>query len=177
MGLSALLAAQLTSPSCVVLVDNSQAKLDMIPKSILGPNSHLYSSAGKSNEEIAMELRGLTPGGYGLDYALDCVGNENVIKTGHAALDKLGTLVTIGSGADSNVAGYSLAQHLVKGIHHRGTHQGDAVPRDMIPKLFGMWKEGQFPFDRLLAEFRFEDMEEAMGEMKKGNVIKPVLVL
>lgn len=50
-------------------------------------------------------------------------------------------------------------------------------PCIQLPKLFGMWKEGQFPFDRLLAEFRFEDMEEAMGEMKKGNVIKPVLVL
>lgn len=177
VGLAALLAAQLTNPSCVVLVDNSPAKLSMIPQSILGPKTRLYSSAEKSNEEVATELRHMTPGGCGLDYALDCVGNENVIKTAHAALDKLGTLVTIGSGTDSNLAAYSLAQHLVKGIHHRGTHQGDSVPRDMIPKLFGMWKDGRFPFDKLLAEFRFEDMEEAIREMKKGNVIKPVLVV
>lgn len=177
VGLSALLAAQLTKPGCVILVDNSQAKLDMIPKSILGPNTHLYNSAQKSNEEVAQELRDFTPNGYGLDYALDCVGNENVVKTGHAALDKLGTLVTIGSGSESYVAGYFLAQHLLKGIHHRGTHQGDSVPREMIPKLFGLWKDGHFPFDKLLAEFRFEDMEKAVEETKKGNVIKPVLVV
>lgn len=177
VGISALLAAQLTSPACVVLVDNSQTKLDMIPKSILGPNTYLYSSLHKSNEQVAADLRGLTPGEYGLDYALDCVGNENVIKTGHAALDKLGTLITIGSGAESNVAGYPLAQHLVKGILHRGTHQGDSVPRDMVPKLFRMWKDGQFPFDKLLTEFRFEDMAKATDEMGKGTVIKPVLVV
>lgn len=177
VGMSALLAAQLTKPDCIVLVDNSQAKLDMIPKSILGPNTRLYNSEAKSSDQIATDLRRLTFGERGVDYALDCVGNENVIKSGHAALDKLGMLVTIGSGSVSNVAGYSLAQHLQKGILHRGTHQGDSVPRDMIPKLLRMWKDGTFPFDKLLAEFRFEDMDKALQEMKKGKVIKPVLVL
>lgn len=177
VGLSALLAAQLSKPSCVVLVDISQAKLDMIPKSILGPNTHLYNSANKSNEQVAADLRSLTPGGHGLNYCLDCVGHESVIKTGHAALDMLGTLITIGAGDASNVAGFSLLTHLLKGAVYRGVHQGDSVPREMVPRLLGMWKEGQFPFDKLLAEYKFEDMAKAIDEMKKGSVIKPVLVV
>lgn len=177
VGMSALLAAQLTGPSCVVLVDNSQAKLDSIPTSILGPNTRLYSSEDKSSSQVADELRGMAPGGQGVDYALDCVGSQEVIVAGHAALDKLGMLVTIGSGAPANVAGYSLAQHLRKGVLHRGTHQGDSVPRDMIPKLLRMWRDGKFPFDALLSEFRFEDVGTALQEMKKGKVIKPVLVV
>lgn len=177
VGMAALLAAQLTDPGCIVLVDNSQAKLDIIPKSVLGPNTHLYNSGSKSNDQIAADIRSLSPGGHGMDYALDCVGNENVLIAGHAALDKLGTLVTIGSGEAANVAAYSLAQHLTKGVLHRGTHQGDSVPRDMIPKLFGMWKDGQFPFEKLLTQFKFEDIDKALEEMHMGKVIKPVLVI
>lgn len=177
VGLSAVLAAQLTDPGCIILVDNSQTKLDMIPKSILGPETKLINSAGKTNDETAAELRALTPNSQGVDYALDCVGNTEIIKTAHAALDKLGMLVTIGSGSPQMVAGFTLGQHVVKGITHRGTHQGDSVARKMVPKLLRMYAEGNFPFDQLLTEFRFEDMETALAEMKKGTVIKPLLVL
>lgn len=177
VGLAALLAAQEADPACVVLVDNSTTKLNMIPRSILKPQTRFYNSAGQPHGEVATELRKLTPGGHGFDYALDCVGNSDVIKAGHAALDKLGLLVTIGSGSQSNIAGYTLAQHLVKGINHRGTHQGDAVPRDMVPKLLQMSREGHFPFDTLLTEFRFEELDRALAEMEKGSVIKPLLVV
>lgn len=148
----------------------------MIPKSILNPNTHLHNSAGQSYGEVAAEVRKLTPSGHGFDFALDCVGNSDVVRAGHAALDKLGLLVTIGSGSDSNVAGYSLSQHLVKGICHRGTHQGDSVPRCMVPKLLALSRDGQFPFEQLLSKFGFEDMENALTGMKKGSIIKPLLV-
>lgn len=156
-------------------MDNSPTKLATIPKSILQPSTRLHNSAGQSHDEVAAALRKLTPDGHGFDVALDCVGNSDVVKAGHAALDKMGLLVTIGSGADSNVAGYSLSQHLVKGICHRGTHQGDSVPRDMVPKLLALSREGQFPFQQLLSEFGFEDLEDALAEMARGAVIKPLL--
>lgn len=178
VGLSALLAAQLTEPASVTLVDNSQVKLDSLPQSIIGPKTRLYNSANKTNEVVAGELRKLAANNaQGLDYALDCVGNENVLKIAHAALDKLGTLVTVGSGSQTNAAGFTLSQHLVKGITYRGTHQGDSVPRIMIPKLLRMWKEGKFPFDQVLTTFGFEKMHDALAEMKRGSVVKPLLVL
>lgn len=171
-----MLAAQLTDPARIVLVDNSQTKLDNIPRAILSPKTEFYNSRDKSPAEASAELRGLTEGAHGFDFALDCVGSTDVIKTGHAALDKLGWLVTIGSGSKSNTAGYELAQHLVKGIQHRGTHQGDSVPRVMIPKLLAMSREGRFPFGELLTKFDFQDLDTALAEMKSGNVIKPLLV-
>lgn len=178
VGLSALMAAQLTEPARIILVDNSQVKLDSLPKAILGPKTILYHSAGKANDVVASELRALAANNnQGLDYALDCVGNPDILQAAHAALDKLGTLVTVGSGSQTNVAGLLLSQHLVKGITYRGTHQGDSVPRIMIPKLLGMWKEGRFPFDQLLTKFGFEEMEKALAEMKRGSVIKPLLVV
>lgn len=172
------MAAQLTKPATLMLVDNSAVKLASLPASLLGPQTHLYNSAGKTNEQVVRELRDWAANnGQSLDYALDCVGNEDILKVGHAALDKLGTLVTVGSGSQTNVAGLSLSQHLVKGITYRGTHQGDSVPRIMIPKLLDMWKEGRFPFDQLLTSFAFDDIDKALAEMKKGSVIKPLLVL
>ena len=175
VGLSAVLAAKLYTPSCLVLVDNSQAKLDMIPKQILH-GVITVNSAGKTPDQIADELRALTPTQAGMDYALDCVGNESVIAAAHLSLDKLGTMINPGGHPDAK-ASYKVEHHLVKGATSRGTHQGDSVPRTMIPHLIQLWKAGKFPFDQMLTEFPFEDLHKALEETHRGNVIKPLLIL
>lgn len=172
-----MLAAQLTDAACIILIDNSQTKLDTIPKTLLGPKTKTINSAGQTTVETAAALRAFTPNSRGVDFALDCVGNTDIIKTAHAALDALGMLVTIGSGSTTMTAGFALQQHVVKGITHRGTHQGDSVAREMVPKLLRLYQEGKFPFDQLLTEFRFEDIDAALEEMRQGTVIKPLLVL
>lgn len=175
VGLSAVLAAKLVSPACLVLVDNSQTKLDMIPKELLS-GVHVVNPTDKSPEEVAAELKKLTPSGLGMDYALDCVGNEAVVLTAHAALDKLGTLLNVGSSATAKPQ-YLINQHLVKGITARGTHQGDSVSRVMVPRLIELWRQGRFPFDKLLTSFKFEELHKALDETHAGRAIKPLLVV
>nr|POE56665.1 aryl-alcohol dehydrogenase [Quercus suber] len=175
VGLSAILAAKLTSPASLVLVENSQAKLDMLPKAVL-QGVQVINSSKLSQDEIATNLKELTPSGMGMDYALDCVGNEQIILAAHASLDKLGTLLVVGSSAEARL-GILTGQHLVKGANIRGTHNGDSVPRIMIPYLISLWRSGKFPFDMLLTHFRFEELEKAMEQVRKGEVIKPLLVL
>lgn len=175
VGLSAILAAKLTSPACLVLIDNSQTKLDMIPKEIL-QGVQTLKAADKSPEDIATELKALTPGGQGMDFALDCVGNEGVTLAAHGCLDKLGTLLNMGGHATAKPQ-YLIGKHLVMGATARGSHQGDSVPRVMVPHLIQLWRAGRFPFDKLLTTFKFEELQRALDEMHEGRVIKPLLVL
>lgn len=175
VGLSAILAAKLSSPACLVLVDNSQAKLDMIPKELL-EGVHVVNSADKSPDEVAAEVKKLSPAGTGMDFTLDCVGNDAVILAAHAALDKLGMLLNIGSGGGAKPQ-YTIGKHLNLGATARGTHQGDSVPRVMIPYMIQLWKRGMFPFDKLLTTFKFEELHKALDEVHAGTVIKPVLVV
>lgn len=175
VGMSAILAAKLTTPVCLVLVDNSQAKLDMLPKELV-KGVHTLNSADKTPEDVANELKNLTTGGAGMDVALDCVGNDAVILAAHACLDKLGILLNVGSSATAKPQ-YLASKHLVMGITARGTHQGDSVTRVMIPHLIGLWRDGKFPFEKLLTEYKFEDLHKAFDETHAGRVIKPLLVM
>ncbi|GAB7362192.1 hypothetical protein MBLNU230_g2218t1 [Neophaeotheca triangularis] len=179
VGLSALLAAALFSPATLVLIDNSAAKLAMIPKEILSKATHVVNPNDLPTENpnaLAEHLQALSPDGKGLDVCLDCVGHESILVTGHAALAKMGTLITIGGNSEAK-ASFKVEHHLVKGITYRGTHQGDSVSRVMIPQIIELWRRGVFPFEKMLAIYGFEELEKALEETHAGKVIKPVLVM
>jgi aryl-alcohol dehydrogenase len=132
VGLAACLAAKLSGPARLVLVDKSAKKLSMLPACVREAATDLVDSsafaAGRESEEQLIErLKKLTPGEHGFDYVLDCVGRGDLVKVGHLALKARGTLITVGGSLD--IMQVTLSQHLVKGVTYRGTHQGDSVPR------------------------------------------------
>ncbi|KAK3070369.1 hypothetical protein LTR53_010567 [Teratosphaeriaceae sp. CCFEE 6253] len=175
VGLSAIMAARATKPASLVLVDNSETKLAMIPQELL-EGVQVLNSASLSPENLVSKLKSLTPSSRGFDYALDCVGHEAVTTAAYLSLDKLGTVITIGGSATAKPA-FATERTLVNGLTIRGTHQGDSVPRVMIPELIRLWRDGSFPFDLLLTKFEFEELQKAIDEMHAGRVIKPLLVV
>ncbi|KAK4621648.1 Aryl-alcohol dehydrogenase [Fulvia fulva] len=176
VGLSAIMAAKLSTPELLVLVDNSQTKLDMIAKEIVQDVAIVNCASLWNEGELATFIKDLTPDGRGVDFVVECTGNEAVNVEAHECLDKLGTLVNVGSSAGAK-AGYEIGKQLVKGVTVRGTHQGDSVPRVMVPRMVEMWRAGRFPFDRLLTRYGFEDLDKALRDLGEGKIVKPVLVL
>ena len=116
VGLAAALAARLTCPRRLVVVDNSSVKLGMLPGCVKSAVTDLVDSSGLGGEEELVErLRGLTEGGVGFDYVLDCVGRGALVKAGHLALRARGTLITVGGSPDMALQ-VTLSQHLMRGI-------------------------------------------------------------
>ncbi|KAK0725107.1 chaperonin 10-like protein [Lasiosphaeris hirsuta] len=176
VGLAACLAAKLTAPARLVVVDNSTAKLAMLPECIREAVTHVVDSSDLTDEgQLVERLKELTPGGLGFDYALDCVGRGDLVKAGHLALRARGTVISVGGSPDVALQ-VTLSQHLVRGITHRGTHQGDSVPSVSIPLMIDLWRQGKFPFDKLLTLYEFGELHRAIQDVKDGNVVKPVLV-
>jgi len=175
VGLSAIMAARLTTPAKLILVDNSQTKLDMIPKELLEDVTTI-NSAKQQPGQLVTTLKELSLDGQGPDLAIDCVGAEAVLIDAHAALTVTGMLITIGAAAGLK-AGFSVEAQLAKGITYRGTHQGDSVSRVMVPQMIQLWRNGKFSFDRLLTMYKFEELQKAMDDTHAGRVIKPVLVM
>jgi aryl-alcohol dehydrogenase len=56
-----------------------------------------------------------------------------------------------------------------------GINQGDAVPRESIPALVELHRQGRFPFDELIRVYPFEDIQQAADDAAAGTVVKPVL--
>ncbi len=56
-----------------------------------------------------------------------------------------------------------------------GVIEGDAVPQLFIPELVEYYKNGKFPFDKLVKFYDFAEINEAFEDSKNGSVIKPIV--
>jgi aryl-alcohol dehydrogenase len=54
--------------------------------------------------------------------------------------------------------------------------EGDVVPQIFIPRLLRLWRQGRFPFDRLITTFGLDQINEAEKAAISGDIIKPVLL-
>jgi aryl-alcohol dehydrogenase len=66
---------------------------------------------------------------------------------------------------------------LAGGRQLRGILGGDAHPGLFLPKLAEYWRQGRFPFDRLLSFYRFAEIDRAFADARSGKAIKPVLLI
>jgi aryl-alcohol dehydrogenase len=56
-----------------------------------------------------------------------------------------------------------------------GIVQGDVIASSFIPTLIEFYKQGRFPFDRLIKHYEFADINQAIADSESGRTIKPVL--
>ena len=57
----------------------------------------------------------------------------------------------------------------------RGIIEGDSVPDVFIPRLIEFYKQGRFPFDRLVTFYKLDEINTAVEDTEQGKVIKAVL--
>ena len=69
----------------------------------------------------------------------------------------------------------NVAMLLAGGRKLQGILGGSANPQTFIPLMIDYWRQGRFPFDRLVAEFPFEQIDAAWAACADGSALKPVL--
>ena len=89
---------------------------------------------------------------------LDTTGVDAVIEQAVSALDSFGKLATVVTDDSSSVPLEILA---LKGASIVGTSQGDASPQEFIPEKISYYKNGQFPFDKMVKYYDFEQINQA----------------
>ena len=70
---------------------------------------------------------------------------------------------------------FNVLTAIVKGSKVVGINQGNAIPRESIPALAELHRQGRFPFNELVSFYEFENIEQAARDAAAGSVIKPVL--
>ena len=51
----------------------------------------------------------------------------------------------------------------------RGIIEGDSVPDILIPQLIELWRQGRFPFDRLIKFYALNDINQAAADSEAGT--------
>jgi aryl-alcohol dehydrogenase len=166
VGLAAVMAARNTPATTIIAVDLHESRLELARE--FGATHTINSGQVNALEEIQRICDGPA------DYVLECTGVVPVIEEAADAVGMLGTLILIG-GAPAE-ARFSV-DHLraLWGKRIVGTLGGSSTSNRLIPALIDLYRQGRFPFDRLVQYYGMDQIETAMADSKSGKTIKPVL--
>ena len=111
--------------------------------------------------------------GAGAHYAVETTGVPQVVRQGLHALRPLGQLAIVGVTPEVTLDVHN--DLMAEGKTMLGVIEGDSVPKVFIPQLIDYYRQGQFPFDKLVTFYEFDALEEAFADSKSGKTIKPVV--
>ncbi len=164
VGMAAVMAARLAGASRIVAVDVSEQRLALALS--LGATDIVVS-----NDATPGVLRDIEP--HGFNFSFNTTSAPAVYTLASACLANEGTagFVTRPQGEWS----LNVAALLAGGRRLQGILGGSAAPQLYIPRLVDYWRQGRFPFDRLIAEYPFDRIGAAWADCTAGAVLKPVL--
>ena len=167
VGLSAVMAARLVGARRIVAVDINRERLELARE--LGATDCIPAD----EDGIAEKVRAVT--GRGVDFTF----NTTTVPEVHSmALEVLAMNGTAGFvAAPRGEWAPKMFAMLAGGRQLRGILGGDAHPGLFLPKLVDYWRQGRFPFDRLLTFYPFAEIDRAFADAHSGKAIKPVLLI
>lgn len=166
VGLAAVMAAKVARCGTIIAIDTNDERLAMAME--LGATHTLNPKI----DDVVTAIQKLVAGGVA--FAIETTGNPKVLRDCVDSLQVRGVCGLIGGAKLGTEVSLEMT-HLLFGRTVRGILQGDSVPKEFIPRLIEMYKEGNFPIDRLIRHYAFENINEAIADMKSGGTIKPVL--
>ncbi|TKD50648.1 NAD(P)-dependent alcohol dehydrogenase [Sphingomonas baiyangensis] len=166
VGLSAVMAARLVGAARIVAVDREASRLDLARE--LGATDTLLAG-----DDVVAQIRALT--GRGVRYTLNTTNAPAVHTQALECLAMNGTAAFVA--APMGQWAPAMFPMLAGGRQLRGILGGDANPRTFLPKLIDYWRQGRFPFDRMIETYRFDEIGRAFDDVQHGRTIKPVLMV
>ncbi|WP_199255921.1 NAD(P)-dependent alcohol dehydrogenase [Mycolicibacterium mengxianglii] len=169
VGASAILAAKMSGCRQIIAVEPYENRRDIALE--LGATHSIDSR----DHDVAEQIRRITGGGA--DFALCCAPDEKVLSPALGALAAGGTVGVIGDPGVGIDASFEISTIIGVGKTIHGINGGESVARNFLPRLIDAHQRGLFPFDRILKQYAFDDINTAISDMEAGTVIKPVLVM
>ena len=166
VGLAAVMAARVAGCARIIAVDLNPARLQLAQE--LGATDVVHAS-----EDPVATIQALT-GGQGVQYSLECTGLPKVVRQAADCLRLTGVCGIIGVAPLGTEVSLDM-NGLLFGRTVRGIIEGDSVPDVFIPQLIELWRQGRFPFDRLIDFYPLSEIDAAAHASEKGEVLKAVL--
>jgi NDMA-dependent alcohol dehydrogenase len=167
VGLSAIMGAKLAGAGTIIAVDALPKKLTMAKK--LGADVTI----NVKKEEPIGKIMEITGGGA--DYALECIGNVDVMAQGFASIRFGGKFIVVGMAPLGTMVSAAPFEFLL-GKTMTGTVQGDIRPSVDIPRFVDLYMNGKLPIDKLISRiYSLDEINEAFAALERGEVIRSVV--
>ncbi len=167
VGLAAIMAAKVAGATKIIAVDINPDRLALAAE--IGAT---HTINGKEVDAVAkiMEITG-----KGADFALEASGVGAVLRQAIDCLGIFGTCGIVGAPPLGSEVKVDVMGVMIPGKRVMGIVQGDVISSTFIPTLIELYRQGRFPFDRLIKQYDFADINQAIADSETGKTIKPVL--
>ncbi len=163
IGLSIVQAAAAAGAYPVIAVDRFPAKLELARR--FGASHSIDSSLTDARTAIGDILAGT-----GLDVFIDNTGQPSIIEMGYDLVAAQGRMILVGVPKKGNTININSLQ-LHFGKVFTGSHGGEAVPQEDIPRLMRYYRQGKLELRGLLTnEYTLDDINTAIAHVRDGTV-------
>jgi Zn-dependent alcohol dehydrogenases, class III len=167
VGISAIMAALVCGCTTIIAVDINDERLEVVKE--YGA-THTVNSKKVNPVEAIREITG----GFGVNYSVEALGRPEVLRQAVDSLRLTGTCGLIGAAPMGTESSLDM-NNFMFGRCLVGVIEGDSIPDVFIPKLLALYRQGRFPFDKMITYYDFKDINQAVEDLEKGRVIKGIL--
>ncbi len=169
VGLNIVQSSALGSAYPIIAVDVFDNRLELAKK--MGA-THIINSRRENAEARIREIMA----GADLDVFIDNTGNPGIIETGYLLTGPQGRVILVGvPRKGNNISLFSLPMHFGKTL--TGSHGGEAVPHEDIPRFQRMLDNKQLHFDEVISDtFELSQINTAIEAMKSGQTAGRCLI-
>jgi aryl-alcohol dehydrogenase len=168
VGLSAVMAASASGANTIIAVDVNERRLPLARE--VGA-THLLNPMEESS--LSKAIYEIEPGG--VKFALDTTARAAIIEESVLGLSASGTCGLLGAFRPTDRLSLPASEVMTRGKRIRGIVEGEAEPTSFVPKLIELNQTGRFPYERLLAFYPFERINDAIHGSEAGEVVKAVI--
>lgn len=164
LGLSGIMGAKVAGCKNIIAVGGTPDKLVLAKE--LGAT---HTINRKEVPDVAAEVFKICGGA---NLAFETTGAPQMFDIAVASVGTLGKVALCGVGNKFTFDPMSL---IIGSKTIMGSNEGNISYHTFIPQMIEYYKQGKFPFDKLITFYDFKDIEKAFQDSQKGLVVKPIL--
>jgi len=169
VGMAAIIAARVVGCSTIIAIDAKSKRLALARE--MGATEVIDATS----EDVLARIASISK--HGVDFAFDTTGVPGVAEQALLALSIRGELALVAPTKPGAKLAFESRAIISPGKTIRGVVQGDAVSSDFVPRMIDFYRRGELPLERLITTFRFEEINEAVEAIERGDVLKAVLLM
>jgi len=164
------MAAKAAGCTTIIAVDLKDQRIALAKE--LGATHGVNPSDGTDSVEAIKDITG-----GGVDFALELTASPKVFRNAVDSLGPLGTVGLIGAAALGTEYTFDMNDVMLPGKTIKGhIESGNSTPDIFIPRLVALMQQGKFPLEKLVTNYKLEDINTAAHDTEAGVTVKPVVV-
>ncbi len=169
VGISCIQGARVCGAAEIVAVDLVDDKLETAKK---------FGATHAVKPDDLAALQAEITGGAGFDYAFEAIGRPQTMRAAYDAVRRGGMAVIVGVGRAEETFELSAFEMFYSEKTLVGSYYGSTDVRSDFARIIRLWKAGRLDLEGMITrKIALDDINDALGAMERGEVVRQVITL